>query len=169
MRKVPGQFHLFHQVPITAGVGAPAVQTSIFDRFPDIAPPFRLQPWQREARKAMTHIRNELQVAPDGVGERWASALSARYPGQHKAKRIAQAFACEPRTAQGWLAGQHPQVKHLCRAAMLHGPSIVMEVMLPGTDLERETRIGDGLRDLETRLGDLRQQIEDLRGNHGPA
>ncbi|WP_448207273.1 hypothetical protein [Azospirillum sp. sgz302134] len=112
----------------------------------------------------MSEIRSGLQSAPDGVGERWAAALDVRYPGAHKDKRVAQAFGVDVRTAQSWRAGTAPSCKHLCRAALIHGPAIVLEVLLPGTELERHARIDDGLRDLESRLDGLRRQIADLKG-----
>lgn len=162
---MPGQMNLFYR---TATVGTPmptVTQTSIFDRDPTFAPPsFRFRTWQREARKAMVEIRTGLHAAPDGVGERWAVALDVRYPGLGKDKRIARDFAVDVRTAQSWRAGQAPTCKHLCKAALIHGPSIVVEVLLPGTELERHARIDDGLRELESRLDALRRQINDLKG-----
>ncbi|BAI73191.1 hypothetical protein AZL_025530 [Azospirillum sp. B510] len=162
-KRSTGQLHLFHQV---AAVAAPTatVQISIFEQNPDFAPPsFRPRAWWKEARKAMSQIRTELQVAPEGVGLRWAEALGARYAGAHQAKRIAQDFGVEPRTAQSWLGGQPPLCKHLCRAALVHGHGIVLEVLLPGTPLEREARLDAELRAVEARLDGLRRTIAELR------
>jgi hypothetical protein len=164
MAKRPvGQLHLFYPVATVAAPTA-TVQNSLFDLDPDFAPPsFRPRAWWMEARKAMSQIRTELQVAPEGVGVRWADALNARYAGAHQAKRIAQDFVVDARTAQSWLAGQQPLCKHLCRAAVLHGPAIVWDVLLPGSDLARDARLDDDLRQLEARLDGLRKIIAEMR------
>ncbi len=162
-KRTVGQLHLFHQV---AAVAAPTatVQNSLFDLDPDFAPPsFRPRAWWMEARKAMSQIRTELQAAPDGVGLRWASALDTRYAGGHQAKRIAQDFAVDARTAQSWLAGQPPLCKHLCKAAVIHGAAIVIDVLLPGSSLARDAHLDADLRQLEARLDGLRQTIAEMR------
>lgn len=168
----PSQPSLFPSFRASAG-GAPtppAETMPLFD-LPVVVrnPSGRHEIWRTEARKTMSEISNEFRAALDGgaeaVGLRWAQALRSRYPGAHQAKRIAADFRAEIRTAQSWLGGQAPQVKHLCRAALVHGPSIVTEVLLPGTSLDTEARVDRGLEELEQRLDALRAQLSALRGS----
>lgn len=175
-----GQLHLFFRTPClgNGADGTPmppaARQVSLFETHPTFAPPsYRWSDWQREARKTMSELHNRLSVAAGGesaVGQRWAAALADRYPGAHQAKRIATALKVETRTAASWLAGQPPLAKHLCRAGLIHGPALVLDVLLPADPAAREARLAEELAAVERRLDGLRHQIHGLqreRDRHG--
>jgi hypothetical protein len=171
MARQPSLFPSFRAA--TAGAPTPTAAPLLFDDLPRVAiTSGRQSIWRTEARTTMRRVTEELRrlaerEGEDGIGERWAAALRRRYPDRARAKRIARDMCVEIRTAEGWLAGQAPQVKALWRAALVHGPAIVTEVLLPGTSLDQQARVDSGLLELEQRLDALRREISTLRGSDG--
>lgn len=143
---------LFAPAAVTAAGSSPAIKGS------------------REVRnKTMSQLRRDLSQAladaggADAVGRRWATALRARYPERDTAKHIARAFGVDPRTAQSWLSGQAPQIRHLAQAAVLHGAALIGEVLVPDTALHLEARIEATLTETERLLDRMRADLEALR------
>lgn len=100
---------------------------------------------------------------PISIGDNWANFLAQQYDGRHAAKRIAQDFGCEPRTAKAWLQGQPPQAAQLARAGTLFGLSAISSVLLPGSHDHNRMEIFDQLAVLKAGLDDVSQKLERLR------
>lgn len=92
-------------------------------------------------------------VAIEDLGPAWAAWLLRVYGGPHAAKRIAQAFEVDPRTAQGWMAGGRPTVAALLRVFALHGFDGVAAVIAP--DSPEAAAAG-----LDARVAELAVQVE---------
>lgn len=98
------------------------------------------------------------------IGLRWATLLRRLYPAPHTAKKIAQAFDVDPRTAEAWLTGAHaPYAKFMVRAARLHGFAVLLEVLAPESRLAQAAPMETALADLEANLAKLGDQLAQLR------
>lgn len=92
------------------------------------APPIQVESWIERVCKAMSPDTNEMLTA-SAVGERWAHALTRRFPGPHAAKRIARALGRDVRTAEAWLGGQAPYLHAALDAAYrLRDPVLLFEL-----------------------------------------
>lgn len=114
---------------------------------------------QKGIRKTMSKNNNDLQ--PETIGLRWAALLRQHY-GTHMAKNIARDFDCEARTAQSWLAGQAPQLRHFMRAAEILGLAAVLTVLFPDTDIQQKIKLHDDLLELRSRLDSLSCELRGL-------
>lgn len=127
--------------------------------------PLRLALWRSQGDKDMGQVTGAFRD-PD-IGGRWSAALKRRYPGPHAAKRIAQDFDCEPRTAEAWLSGQAPYAKYLIRAWRKHGHAIIGEVLAPD-DTAMQSALDDAaLIGLEQRLAQLGDELSRLKLERG--
>lgn len=105
---------------------------------------------------------NDIDLQPD-AGARWADALARRFPGPHKAKRIAVALGRDVRTVQGWLAGQPPHFVHAVDAAnTLSDPLLLVEVT--GLDLPTQADVVRVVAQAQREIADLDARIAKLSG-----
>ncbi len=116
----------------------------------------------------MGAITKTLSDESKTIGERWASALRARYPGPAVAKQVARAFAVDLRTAEAWLPGQAPFAKFLLRGWRLHGAAIVAETLAPGSDWAKASSVEAALVEIEAKLAVLGDDLARLRIERGP-
>jgi hypothetical protein len=149
----------------TAGVAAPAVQGVLqlicnSDRHAS----FRGQLSREAIGNTMTAMTRDLRAAAARtdatvIGQRWAEALRRRYPAD-AAKTIARDFGCEVRTARSWLAGQAPRADALALGAVLHGPQLVAEVLMPEATRDAERRrIAQAIEDVGQTIDELRRRL----------
>lgn len=93
--------------------------------------PFHFQLWSgTEGNPMGTHTKT--LATSEAVGARWSAWLRRAYPGPHAVKRVARAFEIDTRTAESWIGGQAPYARHFVKAAALHGPAVLFEVLAPG-------------------------------------
>lgn len=153
------------------GVAAPRRQP--FLNFTFVAgggshPPLRFQIWKESEDKEMGAITKNLSDESQTIGQRWASALRARYPGPAIAKQVARAFAVDLRTAEAWLSGQAPYAKFLLRGWRLHGAAIIAETLAPESDWAKASSVEAALGEIEAKLADLGDDLARLRIERGP-
>lgn len=104
---------------------------------------------------------------PAVLGQRWAAALKRRYDGRNARKRIARDFEVAPRTAESWLCGQVPMVRHMSRAAGLFGMVIIAEILAPDSRWHRELLVTDRIGTLNRQIDDILNDIAALRHENG--
>jgi len=97
------------------------------------------------------------------AGARWADALAKRYPGPHKAKRIATDLGRDLRTVTGWLRGQPPHLSHAIDAAnTLADPLLLVE--LTGLPVPTNADVSRTLTEIRRDLNGLDQRLAKLSG-----
>lgn len=156
LKGTKGQLHLFFAVADFGGGGAVQLGLDLPKPGPKPGAAPSQTDWRAAAGNATASLDEALRSA-DGVGERWAETLRRLYPPPHTRKRVAAAFACEARTAKGWLSGQAPEAKRLALLAALHGPAAALAVLAPGA--ARRAELEARLSEMTAALGRLRDQL----------
>jgi len=123
--------------------------------------PFHFQLWSGAESNPMSIVTNTLATS-EAVGARWSDWLRRAYPGPHAAKRIATAFAVDTRTAESWVAGQAPYARHFVKAAALHGPAVLFEVLAPGLVPPSEEETRRALAEVKSELDRLGDRLSRL-------
>lgn len=97
------------------------------------------------------------------IGRRWANLLDILYPPPYQEIYIARAFDVLPRTARSWLGGQAPFAKYLARAARLHGPGLLQQVLAPDAPSHTQARLAQALDEIDARLAQVRDAFTVLK------
>lgn len=97
------------------------------------------------------------------IGSRWAEALRKRFDSRHTAKQIAKSFNVEVRTAQSWLGGQAPYIKHLWLAGKIFGSVIIAEVLMSENTWLGYAKLESHIEELSLKICQIREDIEQLR------
>lgn len=105
--------------------------------------------------------------AEGDLGRRWAEALKGRLAPDARAKRLARLLGAEIRTAEGWLAGQAPQLRYLFRAFRVFGPTLLAEVLAPGSAWSGGVDLDQRAQEIERRLRDLARDLARIRQGGG--
>lgn len=107
---------------------------------------------------------------PD-LGPRWAEALKLFYPGRKPGeldhKRCAIALGVEPRTAEGWAAGQPPRGEYLWRAFRRHGRAFLV-ALAPELSPPTEAELLTAAASLRTASAELADAIAKLAEGRAP-
>lgn len=113
----------------------------------------------------MNTSENDTDMLAALVGQRLAAWLRQAY-GDSKAKRIANDFGVDERTAQGWLSGTLPRNKHMLAMKKAWGWRFIAFIYQP-FDWAGKADLRARLDDLDKSLAETRRLLRETQAGGG--